>query len=379
MSLENFDKKPKSKIAEILTAEECTVEDDFSYFCKFDDLAEITDSQRTESNNESDSNEKQGLSEAKGSLLIDKFVVEDDFSYFCMYDDLMGYENIPVEEEQEEVSEQSLDESMPWWKKKLTSSEYAQGLEILFGALFQLEIKNNTGRYFKGEITPNELVTNVNEEGIHYIHRLINRVLNYKCKNIRYYISLPVDMFFNTNDAGHFILACKLDESFKNIEMSTLIGPTDFKYDVSVIKSYLEIDGDFSQIPSGAELALYDYLQIVKKHPDIIEHLSQLMKTDCVFSHYYEDKSEEEMRQLALEHLQKWLKSYPKPDEDTSKFEKQDGSMALSQETIDSITFVQPIEYVTLEEIKNGTFGTFEEILERISDKQNESVLKMKL
>jgi len=163
---------------------------------------------------------------AEESFLIDQqlqLTVEDDFSYFCMYDDLMGYENIPVEEEKEESCEQSLntskspDASMPWWKRKLTPNEAAQGLDILFGALSQLGTKNNTRRYFKGEITPNELVTNVNEEVIHYIHRLINRVLNYKCKDIRYYISLPVDMFFNTNDAGHFIQACKLDESFNNI------------------------------------------------------------------------------------------------------------------------------------------------------------------
>jgi len=153
--------------------------------------------------------------------------------------------------------------------------------------------------------------------------------------------------------------------------MSALIGPTNFKYDVSVIKRYLEIDGDFSQIQSGAKLAIYDYLQIIKKHPNMIEHLSHLMKTDGVLSYHYVDKNDDEMRQEALEHLQRWLGWCPKPDEDTSKSgENLEEITVLSQETIDSITFVQPVEYVTLEEVKNGTFGTFEELLVRTKNFQ---------
>ena len=81
------------------------------------------------------------------------------------------------------------------------------------------------------------------------------------------------------------------------------------------------------------------------------------------------------MRQLALEHLQRWLGCYPKPDKDTSKSEKNiEGVTVLSQETIDSIIFVQPVEYVTLEEIKNGTFGTFEELLVRINSFQSSPI-----
>ena len=181
-------------------------------------------------------------------------------------------------------------------------------------------------------------------------------------------------MFFNTKET-RCIVACKLDESFEDLEMLNLIGPNDFDYDTYVIKEYLEIDGDFSQIPNGARLEICDYLQIMKRYPNIIAHLSHLMKTDYQFSRDYVDKNDDEMRQLASEHLQRWLGWYPKPDEETFKSEKKrEGVTVLSQETIDSITFVQPVEYVTLEEIKNGTFGTFEELLARANIFQTPSL-----
>lgn len=386
MSLENLNKQPVSKIEEDFLNDQklqLTVEDDFSYFCKFDELTGVVDHPYS-MHQKSDLPNSSEPSKEAGSRLIDEFIVEDDFSYFCMYDDLMGCENIPVEEEKEEQHEQS--QNVPVnCDKKLNLNEIAQGFEILFGALYEIHIIDNIRAYFNGEITPNELLANTDKEAIYIIYRLINRVLNYRCKDTRYYIQLPVDIFFNTPEsmASSYILACKLDESYKNSHMLNLIGPNNYKYDTRYIEDYLEIDGNFSQIPSGAKLKTYDYLQIMKKYPNILEHISYLMKTDHQFSHMYVDKSDDEMRQLALEHLQRWLGWYPKPDEDTSKPEENlEGVIVLSQETIDSITFVQPVEYVTLEEVKNGTFGTFEEILKRISDlehKQNESVLKKKL
>ena len=394
MSLENSNKKPTPEMEESFLIDQklqLTVEDDFSCFIKIEEIAGILDPysihQKKDPNNMPKPN-----SEAD-SQLIDKFEVEDDFSYFSMYDDLMGVADIPVESE-EELNEQnsntskSPDASMNWWDRELTPNEYAQGLEILFSGLNVIKNRDNIRRYFKGEITSNELVANANEETIHYIHRQINRVLNYRCKDTRYYICLPEDMFFNTKECGasSFIIACKLDESFNDLEMSKIIGPDDFKSGTYVIKKrYLEIDGDFSQIPSGARLSTNDYLQILKSYPNIIAHLSHLLKTDYQFSQNYIDKNEDEMRQLALEHLQRWLGWYPKPNCETSKLEKKEGITVLSQETIDSITFVQPVEYVTLEEVKNGTFGTFEEISVRtnnfqghlLQDKKTPKALKL--
>lgn len=314
------------------------------------------------------------------SFLIDQqqqFTVEDDFSYFCMYDDLMGNENIPVEEYEEDIDtpkESQIPNPLMDFIKNLTIDEYNECLEIISYAQIQASTKKRIVPYFKGKISPSELLENADEQVIYSIYCLINRVLNYRNKDTRYYIKLPVDMFFYTKEIC-CIVACKLDESFEDLEMLNLIGPNDFDYGTYVIKEYLEIDGDFSQIPNGARLEICDYLQIMKRYPNIIAHLSHLMKTDYQFSREYADKNDDEMRKLASEHLQRWLGWYPKPDEEISKSEKKrEGVTVLSQETIDSITFVQPVEYVTLEEIKNGTFGTFEELLARANTFQTPSL-----
>ena len=220
--------------------------------------------------------------------------------------------------------------------------------------------------YFKGEITPNQLVKNVS---IVTIYTLINRVLNYKAKSPRYYIQLPYDMFFYVRGEYRAILAYKLDESFEDLEMINLIGPSDSKnYEWSIqVKDLIEIDGDFSQIPGGTRLLMCDYLRILEKYPNIIEHIINLLKTDYQFKYNYADKSDDEMQKEASEHLQRQLERYPKSYEKVLEreidFEK---ATFLPQETIDSIAFVQPVEYVTIEEIIDETFGTFEELSKRI-------------
>ena len=358
MSLDN---KSKLDIEEAFLLDQklqLTVEDDFSFFCKFNELAEPVDQPSATEQVSGLSNEAETKKESS-SLLVDNFLVEDDFSYFCMYDDLMGYENIPDDDETEEVSEEDSSVGMNN-DKKLPLNEIAQGLEILFGALSKMKDTEDMRRYFRGEITSNELVKNADEEKILYIHKLINRVLNYKCGDTKYYIQLPVDIFFNTQEtmASSYILACKLDESYNNPHMLNLVGPSDYEYNTRYIEDYLEIAGDFSQIPNGVKLATCDYLQILKRYPNIIEHIIHLMKTDYQFSHHYVGKSDEEMHQLALEHLQRWFGWYPKLD-------NQGETLVLSKETIDSITFVESVEYITLDDVISGNFGSFEELLKQ--------------
>lgn len=382
MALENSSKKPTPEMEESFLVDQqfqLTVEDDFSYFCKFDDLATITDSQIPEPNNKSDSNENQEPSEVKGSQLVDNFEVEDDFSYFCMYDDLMGANNLHQIEQEEESAEtyEPSKKSSIYGIEGLTPTEYAQGLERIFDAFSLVQTRKKLTQYFKGKITPGELLADTNDHTIYNIYTSINRVLNFKYKTIQYYIQLPVDVFFNTKYCmgGSYILAFKLDETFEDSQMVNLVGPNNFKWGTYAINEYIEIDGDFSQIPSGAKLTTNDYLQILKKYPNIIKLISYLFKTDCVFASDYVGKSDEEMQQLAEEHFQKWQGWHPKTSEQTSKSEEnQEGITILSQETIDSITFVQPVEYVTLEEVKNGTFGTFEELLVRTNSFQSSPI-----
>lgn len=354
---EDLNKKSTPEMEEAFLIEQqlqLTVEDDFSCFCKFYELFGVTDYPSSIQKNGDLPNSSESTKESS-SQLTDKF---------------------EVEEEVEEI-EKSVPKKSNIFDKKFTSNEYVQDLKILFDFLSRKETKNNVGQYFKGEITPNELVSNANEETIHYIYRLINRVLNYRNKETRYYIKLPEDIFFNTQESSNssYILACRLDETFENPHMLNLIGPNDYGYSTWFIEDYLEIDGNFSQIPNGTRLTTHDYLQIMKKYPNILEHISYLLKTDSKYSHEYTDKSDDEMHKFAIEHFQRWLGWHPKQDEDTSKVKaNHEGVTTLSQETIDSITFVQPVEYVTLKEVKNGTFGSFEELLVKANNFQSSQI-----
>lgn len=381
MSLENPNKKPTPEMEDSFFPNlkpQFTIRDGSSVVVEWKELPRIPvpDSilQKDDSNNSHEPNNKEKPS------LIDHYDVEDDFAYCCIGDDLMGIYNDPTNQEEDDDDEQSLNVSNTnvsppiWCQLNMTEDEYKNASKNLINALIEMEIDRKLRLYFLGEITPNKLLENTDKEGIYYIYSSINNILNYRYKGTRYYIGLPQDMFFNTQECANssFILACKSNETFKELEMIKIIGPTNFKYSSHVLERYIEIDGDFSQIPSGAKLTTYDYLQIMKKYPNILEHIIQLLKTDYQFSHHYVNKSEVEMQQLALEHLQRWLGWNPKPNEDTSKLEENPrGETVLSQETIDSITFVQPIEYLTIEEVKNGTFGTFEELLVRINHSQS--------
>ena len=319
---------------------------------------------------------KKPTSEMEKSFLVDQqfqLTVEDDFSYFSRYDDLSGVSSDEKEETSSEVSDvTSISENT-----NLSQDEIAKGFELIFNALSSIENIKKASQYLKGKITLGELLLNADDQMIYDVYVLVNRVLNFMHKKERYYIQLPVDIFFNTEYCmgSSFILAFKLDDSFEDLEMVKIVGPDDFKWGTYVINKYIEIDGDFSQIPNGIKLTKNDYLQILKKYPNIIEHLSYLFKTDCVFSSNYVDKSDEEMHKLSKEHFQRWLERYPKMDEEVSGLEeKQDKITILSQDTIDSITFVQPVEYITLDEIKNGTFDTFEELLVRTNSFQSSPI-----
>lgn len=232
--------------------------------------------------------------------------------------------------------------------------------------------------YIKGEITPDELLEDPDNRMKGVIYYTINKILNYKDKEIRYYMRLPQDMFFNVS-SGYNIIAAKIDKFKIQYNLVNVVGPNYFKQKRPSLcdNYYIEIDGDFSQIPNGVMLHDSDWVRIIKKYPYIIERMSYLMTNDEQFGHRYKNKSNDEMKQLVLNELQKFLEHREKI-EAKGRFDTCLGweeKQYLSQETIDSITFIQQIEYLTQEEVLNGTFGTFKEILNGQKN-QNKNVQK---
>jgi hypothetical protein len=172
MSLENSNKKPTPDMEKYFLVDEQLLQLIVEDSGKFADLAMITDSQIPKPNNKSNLNENQEPSEETGSQLVDYFEVEDDFSYFCMYDDLMGIYNNPTNQEDDEQSlnVSNTNVSPPiWCQLNMTEDKYNKAFKNLINGLIEMEIDRKLRLYFLGEITPNKLLENTDKEGIYYI------------------------------------------------------------------------------------------------------------------------------------------------------------------------------------------------------------------
>ena len=281
------------------------------------------------------------LIENKGDFNIeDNFTPIDDYSHFCMYDDLMGPDNLTR--------------------------------EMIDALVEDEEVEDRLRQYFKGKITSSELLVGTEKWQKRKIYNVINDVLYFKSKRRRYYFKLPRSMysFSPFYSFSSFIKVFELDESFESPRIDKLVGPKESdRYERRHEYPWVEIDGDFAQIPIGAKIIINDYLQILKKYPNIIKYMSHILKENGYNGEKYAGKSDEELQQEVEEFFRQWQRRYPKTDEETFREKRYRKEITiLSQETIDSITFVEPVEYVTLEEVELGAFGTFEELLARIDN-----------
>ena len=218
-------------------------------------------------------------------------------------------------------------------------------------------------QFVKGNITPQELMQNTDDTMKGIIYYTLNKIINYEEKDIRHYIELPQDMFFNTMNAK-CIIAGKLEGININFNEMKTIGP---KYIANGWPSfhdnnYIEIDGDFSQFPNGAMLFFSDWFRIISKYPNLAERMHYLTTNDYKFGRKNKNISLEEVQQRVASEIQKYV-SAPKDGEPNRFWMGKEEAKYLPQEVIDSISFVIPKEYVTIQQVLNSQFGTFEEIL----------------
>lgn len=219
--------------------------------------------------------------------------------------------------------------------------------------------------YVKGEITSEELVHNTDNEAKGIIYFTINKIIGYDRKDIRYYIKLPEDMFFNTMSRPCILVGQVEDISIKTDHMKVL-GPNYMKTQISGFydKHYIEITGNFSEIPNGALLYRSDWYRIISKYPYLVERMNNLYRDDYQFGNENKNLTIEETKKRITEHINKWI-HMPREKEYYPYVDGKDEVQYLSQEVIDSIEFVIPKEYISREQIASGKFGTFENILNR--------------
>lgn len=238
------------------------------------------------------------------------------------------------------------------------------------GYLFPSEgvLLEKIGLYMQGKITSQELISGADTSTIDYIRRILNRILNYKEKDVRYFVRIPDRFPFCMEDYYKYkcIFAAETLKYRDTFTLMKIIGPRSELFELNSLvfsdtSSFMEVDGDFSKFPDGIALLSWDWLRIIYRYPNLYKELYRIAnvaknKNDTYIT-YEQVKSqfEEEMTEY-YDHS-----FYPR-----NSF----------GEFIDSIKFVMRKEYLTREEALSGNFGTFEQLIERTKVTEESESLK---
>ena len=222
-------------------------------------------------------------------------------------------------------------------------------------------------QYAKGEIDSFGLVADLSPEDKAKVYLGLNSMLNYRDVEVKYYIPRPLDMHLNNPECPAIIAGEEKDGDFRHTHVSRL-GPSPLhEWWPGLYSAYFyELEGDFSSIPNGVVLYPSDWIRIVSKNPDLAESILNLMKNDYQEGYRHANATIEDAQAKINKELD-WAQR--DPDAKNVWYQGKDHAQHLPDEVIDSITIVRPVEYIKLEELIHGDFGTYQELKERnVSD-----------
>lgn len=228
--------------------------------------------------------------------------------------------------------------------------------------------------YVKGEITSQELLAGADDTTKGMIYYTINKLLNYEEKDVRYYIQLPQDMYFNTTCA-----ACIQAGRIKDYEiMDNIVETIGTKHQVKGWPSFsdqqwIEITGDFSKYPEGVMLFHRDWYRIIAKYPNLYERMYNLTVNDYDMRDRTKGMTMEQLKSRVDEHIAIYV-NQPEDNEPNRFWNGKEEAQYIPQEVIDSIKFVIPVEYLTRDQVLSGNFGTFEEVAKGIKPVEDDSL-----
>lgn len=215
-------------------------------------------------------------------------------------------------------------------------------------------------RYVRGEIKSSQLLKSSgdkNEDSLMrgIVFKVLNKIINYQEKDIRYYICLPRHSHYPFRDK-YWIVAGRVNELGIPGDHMETVGPEILRKEKSKFMNndFIEITGDFSSIPAGTILSESDWWKIIAKYPHIHR---------CIWS---DEKFSERLYMTNSEDVKTFLEVV---SETESRIENgmdshDNGSECLPQEVIDSIEFEIPEIYLPIKLVRTGEFGTFKDILE---------------
>ncbi len=217
--------------------------------------------------------------------------------------------------------------------------------------------------YIKGNIDSFELMKDTNDLAKGLIYRIINKIINYEYKDVKYFIELPKDMFYNTSGSRAIYAAetKQIDVTYNNMRT---IGP-EFQVKDSPIfhdNHYIEITGDFSKYPNGVMLYYSDWFKIIAKYPNIYNLMYHLYTTDYEFKNKYKNITIERIKSEFNNKLNIETNNL-QDGEPNFWWNGKSEAMYVTQDFIDSIEFVVPKIYLSYDQVISEDFVSFEELL----------------
>lgn len=220
-------------------------------------------------------------------------------------------------------------------------------------------------KYITGKISDYELCNSIEARDIFVFYMLINKVLNYREDDIRYYIELPRDEDFSTLYPKGIFVGKKVKNNIECDKMK-LLGPSFMRLKLDSFESsaFTEIRGNFEKLANGTMISTSDWLKIILKYPDIFEYVVNLKFDDSILNLWssYKKFSSEEIKEHMIAQIDDKINKKDEviPQENWYAYSCQS---ELPIDVIDSIEFVNEKIYVSIEQICERNFGTFNDLV----------------
>lgn len=213
--------------------------------------------------------------------------------------------------------------------------------------------------FVTGNLPLQKLMFGADETKKNAICCIINKLLNYEEKPIKYYVGLPQDMYYHTG-VPISIIAAKEDKLNITSDYVKIIGPKYIaaRWNGLNTENLVEITGNFITGSTGVMLFSSDWFRIINKYPYITELMYQLTINQTNQQQINFEKVKKQVRKTIKKQISK-----PKDGEPDLFWPGKSHAKYIPEELIDSIKFVISDEKITPEQLENGEFTTFQEMI----------------
>ena len=257
-----------------------------------------------------------------------------------------------------------------------------------------LYLINLLRKFVLGKISPYNLTHSVKDDDFFVFYVLINQLVRFNYRVVRYFIELPKDKNFQTNYPKGIFAANTISYGVNNIDLLELVGPSFMRIKTHLETfdsiSYTEITGNFSSIPNGAMISTSDYFRIIIKYEELFNYMingctkKEDIFSDIIWEDRFADHESIESRINYIESRINYIEDMIKKDTNglsNGYFPRENwyaysSQITLPQDVIDSIEFVSHDEVISIEDLKASSYGSFKDLIGYKDDFIHPKILK---